>query len=665
MKKFSLILLSALMLASTSAKAVVYAVDVTFDKKIINVDSLRLASSTSIITVLKLLPELLERPGESFINNYNIEIEDMAVGSLSDATLRHLKIADVQKIEVSKSPISSYQNNGQGGSINIILRSSEKADANKQTWGSIAETATYGNDMTDIMPHLQITHKYKNWIMRGLAMGEVYNYNINTTTSGSSNYETLSKTRSQQQMARFYAWYSPTAQDQLKLNISEDSYTQEPETQVTTDGVRAFTTHENTHFNIHTFINYCHKYNKYSKFEAELQYKYTPENEVMEKSSLGLDYDSKNHNLSGKVEYRKNLLPADLANDYSHITVGVSGNAVWGSYAMEDYAPANILSRDRLEANANTFFFKPYLTYETILGEFKIKAKAELQYFKYDVSAGKMWSKTTENVDMYNIKTDRWDFTGIATFGWQFTEHQQLRFIADRKLNRPSNAQIYPYLVFSPEQQRYVKGSTDLIPTLSHEFSLDYITDLTWGEHSLTLNAGASYNYVKDIITDVTMGKSQGGGGFGQMLEYLTYINNGNNNILSGNLMALYGYKNFSVSCSGNIYRNHKEVKSIEDDYNYFNISILPSIKLPKDWTATAGAFFYSKVETNKSKLGGSSVGFIDICKHWGNFYANLSSTFSLSGKTENVFYNADGTAYANRYLAVPLNFTLGVAYRF
>lgn len=664
MKRSLLLFITIIAFAFSQAQnAKVYTLDVQFDKKVINVDSLGLSSSTSILAVLKLLPELLERPGASFINNYDIQIEDMSVGSLNDATLRHLKIADIQKLEISESPITSYTNNGQGGAINIVLRNSEQQNSEKKTWGAVSGTSSNGSDYTDVTSIFWVTHKYKDWTLRGYATGEMSNNETLITNSGSTSNETINKSRAQLQLARLYAWYQPTAKDKFKFNISEDSYTKEPETKVIANNTKTLTQDKERHTNLHGLFNYCHNYNKYSKFEVEMQYKYTPEEEEMEKPVFGWDYNVNRHNFSGKVEYRKNLLPPDLNRDYSHLTVGSSWNAAWDRHKMWEYYNSTTAT-DKLEANVNTLHIMPYATFETILGQFKIKAKAEFQYYKYDVSAGRAWM--TKEISNNNVVTDRWDFTGLATFGWQFTNHQQLRFIANRKLTRPTNGQIFPYLMFSPADQYYVKGSTDIVPTLSHEFSLDYITDLLWGKHSLTLNASASYNYVNDIITTVHSNRSSSGPGLGMTLDYITYINDGNNKILNGNLMALYRYKSFSVSCAGNLYRNSKEINGTTDHFNYFNLSLMPSMTLPKDWTITLAMFYYSKVKTANSELGNSALASIGVCKHWGNFYANLSSTFSMSGKVKDVFYDTDGTInHTSKYRSTPTYFTVGVAYRF
>ena len=60
----------AIALALTGAVGAVgapQAIDVRLDKKVIYADSLNLAPSTDVATILALLPELLERPGGSAI----------------------------------------------------------------------------------------------------------------------------------------------------------------------------------------------------------------------------------------------------------------------------------------------------------------------------------------------------------------------------------------------------------------------------------------------------------------------------------------------------------------------------------------------------------------------------------------------------------------------
>lgn len=132
MKNLRCTLLLAAVVCSLHAAS--QAIETSFDKKIIHTDSLNMPRNTSASGLLTLLPELLQRPGNFLLSNYDIQVEGMSVGDAADVALYQMQMVDIEKIEVVESPLSSYQNNGQGGSINIILRSAGKD--NDRLWGS-------------------------------------------------------------------------------------------------------------------------------------------------------------------------------------------------------------------------------------------------------------------------------------------------------------------------------------------------------------------------------------------------------------------------------------------------------------------------------------------------------------------------------------------------
>ena len=122
-----------LLMLVLSVQAFGQALVTQFDKKVIYPDSLNLPRNTSAMTVITSLPELLQRPGDYILNNYDVQVDGMTIGSAVDVALSQLQVMDIDFIEVCESPVTSHFKNGQGGSINFVLRS--KGGEKGKPWG--------------------------------------------------------------------------------------------------------------------------------------------------------------------------------------------------------------------------------------------------------------------------------------------------------------------------------------------------------------------------------------------------------------------------------------------------------------------------------------------------------------------------------------------------
>lgn len=108
-----------------------YKVEIKNDQKILHVDALGLPGTMSVAEVLRMLPEILNRPSISIFENYDIQMNGFSVGNSKEQFLNQTFLADVEKIEISEDPVSSYQSNGHGGSINFTLRSRNEGSSGK------------------------------------------------------------------------------------------------------------------------------------------------------------------------------------------------------------------------------------------------------------------------------------------------------------------------------------------------------------------------------------------------------------------------------------------------------------------------------------------------------------------------------------------------------
>ena len=145
--------------------------EVSNDKKKINVHELGFSESMTLNDVLHMLPELLSRPSEWQYENYSVEVNGIEVGDARDAVLDQLRLSDIQYIEVSENPITSYQNNGEGGTISIELANLEEDGKVK---GSVSLIGGYQSDFS---PNLNIGYKKNKFSIKALAIAEFFSPN--------------------------------------------------------------------------------------------------------------------------------------------------------------------------------------------------------------------------------------------------------------------------------------------------------------------------------------------------------------------------------------------------------------------------------------------------------------------------------------------------------
>lgn len=637
-----------------SIVSVAQSIKIDYDKKVISIDSLNLSSATSAQTAINMLPEMLNRPGTSYASSYTITINGMSVGDAHDAALSQLHISDIARIEVSESPISSYQNNGQGGTINIVLRTGGNS-TRKNFWGS---ASLDGSVPMDILPQLYLGRKSDKFMIQGIMLGEwsksskdiisnryvddVHNTSINETD----------KTKFFDQLARVYMKYSLTDKDCINFNISENTSRKDYDISSLTTSypsgleTEGLTNNEKKSTTFQSLLTYSHSFNPYSSLSATVQYDYSFAHTDLDIYDVRTYGDKSNtHNISGNVAYALNLLPASIHNTrYSDLSVGINLNKTicTEDMTLKDFATIN-LHDISLKPTSHAGHFMPYICSTSKFGRLKTKLSLEYQDYHYNMKRlEEPYSAISHN------------FTGKFIAEWKFNTHRHLRFILDRKLRRPTDEQVYPILMFSLERGDYVKGNVDLRPIMSHEASLDYISTYRWGSNTLMFDIEASYNHVNDIICTVRNSQSREQE-LGYQLEVTSFINKGTNDIISGNFMAIYSNKKATVSLSANIFNNSQVVNNETNHYTNFILSLMPSVNLTHGFTSTFGISYFSKVTKKYETLGDYSGITFDINKtwniSWGAFSAYIFGNFAITNKAQDtLFQPSQGTSTSSVY---------------
>lgn len=634
------------------------AVKTDFDKKIILTDSLNMPRNVSASSMLSILPELLQRPGDTVLSNYDVMIEGMSVGSAADVALLQLQVADIEKIEVSESAISSYQNNGQGGSINIVLRSSGTS-ADDRYRGSVG---IHAYSSLDLAPQLNLCYKNKKFMLHGIVLAELANIDRESNTFVYHGDELISNTayadfnKFRTELARVYMQYDFTERDRLKLSLSE-KYMYNRVKNVTDYEDHEALYQQKKSLNLQANLSYKHTTER-SSFNAEIEYGHYPSwtgNDVT--AFYSYMNDKKLNTISGKVEYKTSLfnrLDVSGMTKQGDLTLGMNFNASLGS-EKERISDSNVSSDDTVrEVPYNdTYFITPYVTFTTTLGRLRLKASGELQSFRYEIEKKDKSHSAVSN-----------DFTGKLMAEWYFTPSRNLRFILDRKLNRPSSEQLYPYRTFDSDRLKYVEGNPDLIPMMVHETSLEYITTHRLGQDQrLTASASASISRITDIIKDKTVGGSSPDK-MGATLEHITYENLGSNTVASANLMALYSYKAFSLSFVGNLYHKVFDANNGNDHYTYYNLSIYPYFRLKDGWHGGTHITYYSRINQKNASLGDAAVADMTVGKSFKKFFVFLSECVSITKYSRDII-TSGSERREHRFKVIPDYIGAGVTYTF
>lgn len=596
-----------------------------FDKKIIVTDSLNMPRHTTAMTLITMLPELLQRPGNFILSNYDVQIEDMSVGKTADVALSQLQIADIEKIEVVESPVASYLNNGQGGSINFVLRTA--GEGNAPLWGAVGLT---GSSYVDVAPQFNIGYHKGKFMVRGFILGELADLTTSTHNMNFNNEELIDqsvkevKSKFRTEMARAYLQYDITERDVLKLNLSQNFTYEDSRSTTNYQSANASTDTKKT-TDLHALLNYKHSTPR-NALTLQAEFRHNPTNSLFDAPmTCYANNKARNYNLMGKVEYKVLLFSKLRSSGLSHkgeLTVGTNFNGVLADETASFAQKFNYHDpKTRNTSKNNTYYVMPYLTFTCQLGKLRLKATGEFQHFKYLVDMQNGPYSAVSN-----------DFTGKLMAEWHFNEAHNLRMIIDRKLQRPSTGQLYPFLTYEPMRMEYVQGNPALKPQLAHEAIVEYLGHLRLADqHRLTINAALSYNRASDVISSYYPKTGTGSsGGLGSTLQSLSYRNNGDSHIANANLMALYTYRAFSLSLVGSLYHNTAITNGTQSHYTYYNISLHPYFNLKDGWHGGARLVYYSRVNQPGGWIAGQATASMTVGKAWKHFSVFLSEELSF-----------------------------------
>lgn len=638
----------AVLLPKPAAGRSDYLLEVKEGDKIIHVDELRLPLSATLEDVIFLLPELLGRPGYSVLNNYDIEVEGFSIGESKDVVLCNIHASSIKEIKISESPANSYNNNGQGGTVKIVLK-----DPGKGASGNVDVTA---NTSLCAMPSAQVNYKNGkgDFSMHGFVMGEFFKtredyvrYHLDATSPVNfSDYSDTTRKRDDVQLARAYMTYRPDERNKLDFLISGerifyDTWKREKSSSPVSD--------RDVRYNVDAHVKYALSTDtKGSEFKVEAKFGYHPRNGYQDVPQFRSRKTIGNQgSWFGCIQYKpvfSDKLTMFFGADYNFSISGTDFNEE--SHYFGPQGP------DAYSSRIGTYYVSPFAKALISVGQWSIKASFEYQLYDFAVAM-------TNRPDPFSHI--RHDFTGSIFANWQFASNQNLRFSFERKINRPSVMQMTPDMSFDMSSYEYMYGNSSLNPMQIHKLEADYITDIRTQQGLFTLNAGVDYMFVDDIIRREKVTPEHIVG----LSEYYTFNNEGRAGVLNGNLFLYYRSGMLTVSAAGNIFLNHAFGADNPVNYAYFNLSLQPTLTFPHDWIVSARAVWHGDVSTPTSYLCGFSYAYLHVAKTWNHFTVGLEGQLPFPKYVQDTTINGDGLKSYLNYRAVYAFAGLKLSYLF
>lgn len=625
-------------------------VEIRPGNKIIQVDKLNLPASTPIKDALVYLPELVNRKNSYIAANYDIQIEGISVGDARDATLSQLHIADVKVIEVNENSLHSVTTYGQGGSINIILKESDE-----NLSGSATLDAAY---VQDYVGGILLNHKTEKWSVKALGNVEYYKPEAFKETSSEYGHNELSAENGQRffsESAQVSAKYQATEADVFKFHFSNVILDQKMYTKLLGDESQTYNDDAKINTcNINTVAEYSHRFENKSSLAAFVRYSYVPETVMhnmrysaeKEVDNYMTDYDIKAHNLYFKFDYSLPLVKASevkslVMNTGLHTTIRNSNNDA--IRITENFGTVNL-------SDERNYFLRPYVTLEGKYKSLSFSGMADFQHYRYKIGMN-------EKTDFNTVEND---LTGMASVLWSVNKRNGLRLSYNHTINRPSGAQLFPYLISDPLESRFVMGNSELRASKLDNVDLDYMLNLSGRGHTLTFNIGADYSYAHDLIQAAFVPVQEGD------YSALCYENFGSFNIYRGDLMAYFSKGIFSISLTTNFYVGHDKEGNGTNDFTHFNISLTPSLNFRSGWNGSASVYYNSKIENVYYEVGDLCYANFRLGKTWKHWNVHVFSLVNLNDRAVDRYYNPDGTVYAQKdYDYMKYEVGIGARYSF
>ncbi|OCX51243.1 hypothetical protein BEL04_18835 [Mucilaginibacter sp. PPCGB 2223] len=512
------------MLSEVSVRSKKSSIQLGIDRKVFSVDQSLVSEGGSATDLLANVPSVqVDVDGNVNLrgsSNVRILIDGkpslIAGGSVSDI-LQSIPASSIETIELITNPSSKYDPEGQSGIINIVLKKNKSLGFTGTASASIGTLNAFNSNVSLAYQHKKVniygnySHRQNNRSANGYSyrtrdalqpdtIPQKYNQNSLNTGSNTGNqikagidYNLAQKT---------------TVSFSSNINFRDNNRIQNS----TTNGINSKSALIRNQITSNDADNHGNNHD----FNIDLSQKFKkPKEELTANFSLakGNENDIDNLNTSQYTYYPKNDLTVNrqynvndgnnrnwnLQTDYTD-PIGKDGKLELGYRTTLNRADNNFIA-SVFNATTNQFVYDPTISTRFIYDE-KIHAvysNYQQQFGKFGLQVGARFEKTIINTNLVNFDTSHvqnyFRVYPSVFLSEKLTDDQTLQLSYSRRINRPRDRQIIPFLDRS-DPLSYRIGNADLRPEDVHSFELSYAK--YW--KSTTLTSSVYYRRTNDII---------------------------------------------------------------------------------------------------------------------------------------------------------------------
>lgn len=514
------------MLNEVSVRSKKSSIQLGIDRKVFAVDQSLVSEGGSATDLLANVPSVqVDVDGNVNLRgsgNVRILIDGkpslMAGGSVSDILLQSIPASAIETIELITNPSSKYDPEGQSGIINIVLKKNKSLGFTGSASVSAGTLNAFNSNISLAYQHKKI-NIYGNYSHRQNArsatgysyrtrdtvptdLSKPLQYNQNQLNTGGNNGNQI-KAGIDYNLTK-----KTTVSFSSNINIRDNNRIQNS----TTNGLNSrqalvenqvISNNSNNHGNNHDFnIDLSQKFKK-PKEELTANFALAREDEnnvdnlnMYQYVYYPADRDSVSRQYNTNLGTERNW---NLQADYTN-PIGKNAKLELGYRTTLNRAD-NTFAANIYNANTSQFEYDPKISTRFIYDE-KIHAvygNYQRQFGRFGLQAGARFEKTIINTNLVNFDTSHvqnyFRVYPSVFLSEKLSEDQTLQLSYSRRINRPRDRQIIPFLDRS-DPLSYRIGNANLKPEDVHSFELSYAR--YW--KSTTLTSSVYYRRTNDII---------------------------------------------------------------------------------------------------------------------------------------------------------------------